>query len=64
MNEGFDMNQLVNGSLWDLPGGKRVEVISDPFIWGGKRWVPVFDHDFDQPFLFPVARFEGARNVD
>jgi hypothetical protein len=59
---GFNMTDLHPGDLWDFPGGKRVEILDRAFLWGGIRWVAVFDHDFgdSDPRLFKVTRFEGA----
>jgi hypothetical protein len=62
---GFNMTDLHSGDIWDLAGGKRVEILDRPFLWGGIRWVAVYDHDFseDDPRLFKVTRFEWATKV-
>lgn len=57
------MNELERGATWELAGGKRVDIIDRAFISSGKRWVAVEDHDFDEPRLIEVARFEGAREL-
>jgi hypothetical protein len=61
-SEGFNMTDLEPGDLWEFPGGKRVEILDRAFMWGGIRWVAVYDHDFPDtdPLLFKVTRFEGA----
>jgi len=55
------MLDLDSGDVWELPGGKRVEVLDRAFIWGGIRWVAVLDGDFNDPRVFQVARFNGGR---
>lgn len=60
------MDDLEIGDIWELPGGKRVEVLDRAFLSGGIRWVAVFDHDFtdSDPLLFKVTRFNGGRRVN
>lgn len=58
------MNDLDWGDVWELTGGKRVEVLDRAFLWGGKRWVAVLDHDFDAPSVFEVNRFNGGRCIN
>jgi hypothetical protein len=65
-NEPFNMNDLERGDVWDMVGGKRVEVLERAFIWAGVRWVVVHDHDFDVergPVVFKVERFIGAKRA-
>jgi hypothetical protein len=66
MRRGFNMTDLRPGTLWECPGGKRVEILDRAFLWGGIRWVAVCDYDFadGDPKLFKVTRFEGAVRVD
>jgi hypothetical protein len=57
------MGLLDPGDLWDLLGGKRVEILDRAFIALGKRYVAVLDYDFDEPRLIEVARFVGAEKT-
>jgi hypothetical protein len=65
-DEPFSMNDLYSGDVWELRGGKRVEILDRAFIWAGVRWVTVHDQDFDLdrgPVVLKVERFVGARRL-
>lgn len=60
-DEPVSMSDLDPGDVWELEGGKRLEVLDRAFIWGGKRWVAALDHDYDSPSVFEVNRFNRGR---
>ena len=65
MSEQRSMLDLEPGDVWETPSGKRIEVLDRAFIWGGIRWVAVYDHDFtdSDPTVFKVTRFDNAERI-
>lgn len=57
----INMLAFREGEVWETPSGKRLTVMDRAFICLGKRWVAVFDQDFNEPRLMDIGVLEEYR---